>query len=102
MGSADLDRLWSDPRHWSRLGVYRCVEDPRLIVLKRRRRGWTLNFGHRRSWLVLPGLMLLVAGPAVALVRFGRPTAAALFITIASSITLLVAVAAWEAGRRRR
>lgn len=102
MTSHDLDRLWSDPRHWSQLGVYRCSEDPRLIVPKRRRVGWTLNFAHRRSWPVLLGLILVAAGPTVALVLLGRPTLAAVFITLACSIALLVALSAWESGRRRR
>lgn len=102
MASHDLDRLWSDPRSWSRLGVYRCAQDPRLIVPKRRRLGWTLNFAHRRSWLALLGSILIAAGPTVALVLLGRPTIPAVIITIACSIVALVAVSAWESGRRRR
>ncbi len=102
MAAHDLDRLWGDARHWSRLGVYRCSEDPRLIVPKRRRVGWTLNFAHRRSWLALVGVMLVAAGPTAAFVLLGRPTLAAVLITLACSIVLLVALSAWESGRRRR
>jgi hypothetical protein len=46
--------------------------------------------------------MLIAAGPTVALVLLGRPTIAAVLITIACSIIVLVAVSAWESGRRRR
>ncbi|SRR6266540_5296083 len=38
----DLDRLWADPKNWDI--VYRCANDPRIIVPRRRRwMGWTIK-----------------------------------------------------------
>ena len=35
--------------------------DPRLWVPKRTHLGWTLNFGHSSSWVVLGAFVLAVA-----------------------------------------
>jgi uncharacterized membrane protein len=54
-GERPFDRLWADDRNWTRLGLYRAPDDPRLIVPKRiRPLGWTVNVAHSTSWLVLP------------------------------------------------
>ena len=44
------------------------AEDPALWVPKRLGLGWTLNFAHRRSWLIL-ALLLLPVGLVLGLTR---------------------------------
>jgi hypothetical protein len=52
-----LEQFWSDPANWTFGLIYRCHEDPRVIVPRRRKwRGWTLNFAHRYA---IPTLILL-------------------------------------------
>jgi uncharacterized membrane protein len=47
--------------HW-RFGVFYFDEnDPRIWAPKRTNLGWTLNFAHKASWLILGMLALLVA-----------------------------------------
>ena len=102
MASPELERLWGDPSHWSPPGIYRCVEDPRLIVPKRRRwAGWTLNFAHRGAWLVLLGSVVVAAGPTVALVLLGRPAPGVVLIVLCVSILVIIAVSTWESERKR-
>jgi uncharacterized membrane protein len=47
--------------------VYYDKADPRLFVPKRTGLGWTLNFGHRASWLAL-GAIVLAAAVAASIV----------------------------------
>ncbi len=54
--------LYDDDRYW-KLGVfYVNPGDPSLFVPKRFGVGWTANFGRPASWLLLAGLVALVAG----------------------------------------
>ena len=56
MTREELDRLWARPENWS--SVYRCEEDPRVIVPRRRQwMGWTINFAHRLAWPVMIALV---------------------------------------------
>ena len=53
------------PENWHAgwFGVYIAPADPRIWVPKRTPHlGWTLNFAHRTSWLVLAALVLLPVG----------------------------------------
>ena len=70
--SAELDRLWSDPAHWTRGGLYRCAADPRLMVLKRVGVGYTINIAHRGSWFVLIGLLGVAMAPLILNIALGR------------------------------
>ena len=81
MAQAELDRLWGDPRFWSPIGIYRCPADPRVVVLL--------------------GSVLLAAGPTVLAVWSGRMGPIAVVLTTLSSVTLVIALAAWEASRPR-
>ncbi|MGH7498255.1 MAG: DUF5808 domain-containing protein [Gemmatimonadales bacterium] len=102
MASAEFERLWSDPSHWTPPGIYKCVADPRLIVPKRRRwAGWTLNFAHRGAWLVLLGMVVIAAGPAVGLLVLRRPDPGVILLGIGGSILVIIALSAWESERRR-
>jgi len=52
---------------WRLVVFYFNKSDPRLLVPKRTGLGWTLNFAHRGSWMVL-GSTVLVAGVVAAIV----------------------------------
>jgi len=66
MTPQDLERLWSDPNHWTAWG-YRCPADPRVIVPKRvKALGWTINWAHPRAWPMLFAFLALAVGPAIA------------------------------------
>ncbi len=71
MSREELDRLWRDPRCWSPIGIHRCPADPRVIVPKRAR--WA-------GWTL----------------NFARPA-----LTTLGSVTLLIALSAWEASGSR-
>ena len=102
MAATELERLWRDPRHWTPPGIYRCAEDPRVIVPKRRRwMGWTLNFAHRSAWPVLLGAIAVAVGPALIVVARGRPAVPAVAGAVAVSVVVLSLGSAWESERRR-
>jgi Family of unknown function (DUF5808) len=96
----DLERIWSTPSNWSL--VYRCAQDPRIIVPRRRRwMGWTINFAHPLAWPVLILSVLFAIGPALLLLFLGMLTPPLLLVTVAASIAALVALSHWEASRSR-
>ncbi len=102
MSREELDRLWRDPRCWSPVGIYRCAADPRVIVPKRVQwAGWTLNFARPAVWPVLLGSVLLAAGPTVLVIMSGRATPLGAALTTLGSVTLLIALSAWEASGLR-
>ena len=103
MASPELERLWADPRHWSSPGIYRCVDDPRVFVPKRRRwAGWTINFAHPLALLVLAGTAVIAAGPPLLLLVLGRATPGRVLMAVLVSAVVLSAVAIWESERQRR
>ena len=67
MPQDEFDALWSSPGNWTRLGFYRCADDPRLMVPKRVGIGYTINLAHRRSWWVLATLVGVALAPLFAL-----------------------------------
>jgi hypothetical protein len=102
MASPELERLWQDPAHWSPPGIYRCAEDSRLIVPKRRRwAGWTLNFAHRGAWLVFAGSVAVAVGPLLTLLAFGRPGVGSALVVLGGSVLAIVLASAWESERTR-
>ncbi|MDB5214238.1 MAG: hypothetical protein JWO86_2165 [Myxococcaceae bacterium] len=68
----DPDVLWRDPAHWTAFG-YRCKDDPRVIVPKRRASmGWTLNWAHPWAAGAMLVLSVLAAGPMLVIVWLGQ------------------------------
>ena len=51
-------REWNNPQNWSRF-TYRSRLDTRVIVPKRSRLGWTINFGHPKAVLWFASLLAL-------------------------------------------
>lgn len=55
-----LDAMWKNPENW--VGpFYVNSEDPRIHVPKKiRMMGWTLNFGHKASYIGLSILIIII------------------------------------------
>jgi hypothetical protein len=100
MTSQELDRLWARPSNWTL--VYRCAEDPRVIVPRRRRwMGWTVNFARPQAWLVVAMCVVIAVGPFfVSLAIPAIPVLLKIAVLVAS-ICGLVGLAHWEASRSR-
>lgn len=54
-----------DDRYWIAGMIYVNRDDPALLVDKRFGIGWTLNFGHPASWVILLVILALALVPAV-------------------------------------
>ena len=100
MTREDLDRLWADSKNWHI--VYRCANDPRVIVPRRRRwMGWTINFAHPLAWPVLALCVAVAVGPALVLLPFGIMSVPLLIAALVASVAVLVGISHWEASRSR-
>jgi hypothetical protein len=100
MTREELDRLWAKPENWSI--VYRCAEDPRVIVPRRRQwMGWTINFAHPLARLVLLSSVAIVVGPFFFLLGIGVVGVPLALLALLASILLLVVLSHWEASRSR-
>jgi hypothetical protein len=96
----DLDRLWADSKNWHI--VYRCANDPRVIVPRRRRwMGWTINFAHPFAWPALVLCAAVAVGLALALLPFGILSVPQLIAALVASVAVLVGISHWEASRSR-
>jgi uncharacterized membrane protein len=73
--STDLQRtdafFRDDDRYWNAGVFYNNPDDPALFVPKRYGLGWTMNFGHPQSRLVLIGVILLVLLPPLVVAILG-------------------------------
>jgi hypothetical protein len=62
--SNDYTELWKDPDNWRLYIFYVCIKDPRIVVPKRFRvTGWTMNFAHWQSYLLLLAILAVVIVP---------------------------------------
>ena len=96
----ELERVWAAPGNW-RL-VYRCLEDPRVVVPRRRRwMGWTINFAHPLAWPVLLLSVLIAVGPALFLLFLRIVTPPLVLFVVVARIAILVGLSHWEASRSR-
>jgi uncharacterized membrane protein len=73
--SSDRQRTYAvyrdDDRYWYAGVFYNNPDDPALFVPKRYGLGWTMNFGHPQSRLVLLGVLLLVLLPPLVVAILG-------------------------------
>jgi len=104
MDRDELNRLWADDRHWNRWGVYRCAEDPRLIVPKRIRwTGWTANIAHGfsvKAVALFILILVLALAPLLSVVLFQeQPTWLSVIIAVAVSLGLVCGVCHRHASR---
>ena len=101
MTREELDRLWANPANWTLL-TYRCPEDPRIFVPKRRPWfGWTVNFGHPLGWLAVVGCIVVAAGPGIYLVLTGHTSPIQILGVTAVAVTALILFCIWDATRDR-
>ena len=98
-----LNQLWADPANWTRSGLYRCESDPRLWVLKRGNGiGYTINVAHRRSWLMLVGVLVIAVAPTLVSLAMG-PGAPAwlLMVELLVPVSVVVILLLWLSARKR-
>jgi uncharacterized membrane protein len=103
LSKEDLNRLWSDPKNWTRLGIYSCAADPRTWVLKRGPGiGYTINVAHQSSWLSFLGVLGVAVAPTVASVIMGRRAPGwFLIVQLLVPITLVIVLLVWLGARDR-
>ena len=100
MTRKEIDEIWASPNNWSL--VYRCVNDPRVIVPRQRpRMGWTINFAHPLAWASLIVMVSIAVGPGLLLFVLGIVSAPFFLLTIGVSIGTVVGLSHWEASRSR-
>ena len=100
MTREQLDALWRDQRYWSGIGMYRCPDDPRVVVPKRRRwAGWTINFAHPLAFLVLAASVLIAVGPFLVAAAAGLRDPGRLMMVLGASIASLIIFSAYLASR---
>ena|SRR5262249_13160540 len=100
MTRKELDELWASPNNWSL--VYRCANDPRVIVPRRRPwMGWTINFAHPLASVVVIVMVTIAVGPGLLLFGLGIVSAPFFLLTVGVSIATAVGVSHWEASRSR-
>ena len=101
MDSVDLDKLWSDPANW-KYGIYRCRQDPRVVVPKRVKwMGWTVNFARPSA---IPTILLIMAGvlaPFWILPRLGVYSAAAYLGVLAAVLVGVIVLCSHLSSTRR-
>lgn len=89
MTQRELDELWSDPANWTALR-YRCTRDPRVVVPKRSRLGWTVNFGHPMAVPTLVAMIAIALGPPLAVIVAERPRPNPVHIAAAIALSVVV------------
>ncbi len=100
MPQDEFDALWSSPTNWTRLGFYRCADDPRLMVPKRVGIGYTINVAHRRSWWVLVALLGVAVAPILVNLALGlRATGRLLLWTLLTPLAVVVMALVWLSRR---
>ena len=99
MTREELIRLWEDPTHW-RGGLYRCPEDPRVVVPKRITwGGWTVNFAHPMAWPMILWSVVIAVGPIMLLLALGVKDVRWLVGAIVLSIAVLIVESYYLSGR---
>jgi uncharacterized membrane protein len=93
MTHEEAETLRSDPRYWSLGIIYRCPDDPRVIVRRRFLPGWTLNFAHRMAIPTLLAAVLVAIGPVLLLLVSGVYHIPSLIVTACASAIVLIVVA---------
>jgi len=93
MDHLEAERLRANDRNWSWGFVYRCPEDPRLIVRNRRFIGWTWNFGHSGILLALPAAVLFAVGIPYLVVASGMASRSLVVATFVGCVMILMIIA---------
>lgn len=93
MTRTEAEALRNDPQYWHLSVVYKCAQDPRVIVRNLWIFGWTWNFGHK---LVAPAILaaiLVFLGPVYLLAATGDVTPVTLLTVASLSLTVILMAA---------
>jgi hypothetical protein len=95
-----LEKLSGNPTNWNGC-YYSCKEDPRIIVPKRSRMGYTLNFAQSAAIPLLILIIIFMGGPLVYLAVHGYNHTWILPAALVFEIGILCAVCSWIASPKR-
>ncbi len=74
--ACDMDeniKHWENEYNWKFNSIYICKDDPRLVVPKKRRwAGWTFNFAHRGSSILLVYVLFVAIAPSLYIISIGE------------------------------
>lgn len=87
------EAMRTDPANWTLGVVYRCADDPRIVVRNLLPFGWTWNFAHRRVWLAIALAIFALLGPIAVAVRVGVESRGALAAIVLLSLSAIMLVA---------
>ena len=91
MQTDEFDSLWNNKNNWKYSLFYNCKEDPRVIVPKRPKwAGRTLNFAHKKSYIILLLTILAVALPFIIFSVIKKIGSLAFFTTFFAAIIGIV------------
>ena len=94
---SDCDRLWEDADNWRLGAIYVCKDDPRIVVPKRLKwTGWTFNFAHRASYLLLVFVLFTAIVPCTYTILINRYD---LFFKVLGICTIFVFAVVWACAR---
>jgi hypothetical protein len=89
----EAEALRANPRYWTIGIIYRCPDDPRVIVRERLLPGWTFNFGHRFAIPTLLAFVLIAIGPFLWVLTSGLQSVPALLAVAGMSAIVLISIA---------
>lgn len=78
--------------------IYKCPQDPRLLVQNRFSVGWTWNFGHPNVLLAIIVTAIFVLGVPAALAALQLVTLTGLIVWFLLCLLLVVLIARYEAN----
>lgn len=99
--SLQLDFLWANPKYWKLGFLYFCPDDPRVIVSKKARFGWTLNFARLLAYPALSGMVLFLFGPFYLLGMWNIDLHGWDWLIFAVLVVLLCTFCTWASSSRR-
>ena len=89
MKTSTYDTYWNDAQNWKWHLIYVCKDDPRVIVPKKPKwTGRTLNFAHRKAFIVLLITILAIAIPFALMGYMSKGTWLILFSSIIAGIVV--------------
>ena len=87
MKTTSYEEYWSDSKNWKWHLIYFCKDDPRVIVPKKPKwMGRTLNFAHRKSYVVLFLTVVAIALPMMLLGHVSSTSFKVVFFTVIAVI----------------
>ena len=96
--SEELDRLWNSDDHWSGF-MYRCAEDPRVVVRGHGTTLFTYNFAHPLgAWGMVLGTLAVSLASIFIPIALGLSRAYTIYGPIVA-IALVLGAHAWLLSR---